>query len=86
MAIIVPIYEEELKGVYYNTAAVIDADGSYLGKYRKHHIPPLCAGVLGKVLFQTRQPGYPVFKTQFADIGVYIATTGIFRKARERWV
>src|SRR5215468_7092774 len=39
MALIVPIYEEEIKGVYYNTAAVIDADGTYLGKYRKHHIP-----------------------------------------------
>ncbi len=39
MVIIVPIYEEESTGVYYNTAAVIDADGSYLGKYRKNHIP-----------------------------------------------
>ena len=39
MVIIVPIYEEAMTGVYYNTAAVIDADGSYLGKYRKHHIP-----------------------------------------------
>ena len=39
MAIVVPIYEEEITGVYYNTAAVIDTDGKYLGKYRKHHIP-----------------------------------------------
>src|SRR6185295_3408918 len=39
MVIIVPIYEEELTGIYYNTAAVIDADGKYLGKYRKNHIP-----------------------------------------------
>src|SRR5499427_5148187 len=39
MVIIVPIYEEEITGVYYNTAAVIDADGRYLGKYRKTHIP-----------------------------------------------
>src|SRR3979409_2759834 len=37
MVIIVPIYEEEIAGVYYNTAAVIDADGKYLGKYRKNH-------------------------------------------------
>src|SRR5690349_21588241 len=37
MAIIVPIYEKEMSGVYYNTAAVIDADGKYLGKYRKNH-------------------------------------------------
>ena len=39
MAIIVPLYEVESTGVYYNTAAVIDADGTYLGKYRKNHIP-----------------------------------------------
>src|SRR5215471_2135168 len=39
MALIVPVYEVEMTGVYYNTAAVIDADGRYLGKYRKHHIP-----------------------------------------------
>jgi len=39
IVLVVPIYEEDLKGVYYNTAAVIDGDGRYLGKYRKHHIP-----------------------------------------------
>src|ERR671931_659437 len=39
MVIVVPIYEEEITGLYYNTAAVIDADGKYLGKYRKNHIP-----------------------------------------------
>src|SRR3990172_6794435 len=39
MVIIVPLYEEDATGVYYNTAAVIDADGTYLGKYRKNHIP-----------------------------------------------
>ncbi len=39
MVIVLPIYEVELAGVYFNTAAVIDADGKYLGKYRKHHIP-----------------------------------------------
>lgn len=39
MVIVVPIYEQAMTGVYYNTAAVIDADGSYLGKYRKTHIP-----------------------------------------------
>lgn len=39
MAIVVPVYEEHMPGVYFNTAAVIDADGRYLGKYRKHHIP-----------------------------------------------
>src|SRR5215472_11486695 len=39
MVIVVPVYEEHMPGVYFNTAAVIDADGRYLGKYRKHHIP-----------------------------------------------
>src|SRR5258705_9672155 len=39
MVMIVPVYEREIAGVYYNTAAVIDADGTYLGKYRKNHIP-----------------------------------------------
>ncbi|OPX38490.1 MAG: hypothetical protein B1H12_02280 [Desulfobacteraceae bacterium 4484_190.2] len=40
MVIIVPVYEEEITGVYYNTAAIFDAEGTYLGKYRKNHIPP----------------------------------------------
>src|SRR5512134_2889414 len=44
MVIVVPIYEENMTGVYYNTAAVIDADGRYLGKYRKAHIPQV-AGI-----------------------------------------
>src|SRR5437879_5229991 len=39
MVIVVPVYEEQMPGLYFNTAAVIDADGRYLGKYRKHHIP-----------------------------------------------
>ena len=72
MAIVVPIYEEEIKGVYYNTAAVIDADGEYLGKYRKHHIPHCAPGFWEKFYFKPGNLGYPIFKTQFADIGVYI--------------
>ena len=52
MAIVVPIYEEEIKGVYYNTAAVIDADGKYLGKYRKHHIPHCDPGFWEKFYFK----------------------------------
>ena len=72
MALVVPIYEEELKGVYYNTAAVIDADGQYLGKYRKHHIPHCGPGFWEKFYFKPGNLGYPVFKTRFADIGVYI--------------
>ncbi len=48
MVIVVPIYEEAMPGVYYNTAAVIDADGSYLGKYRKTHIPQVDPGFYEK--------------------------------------
>ena len=72
IALIVPIYEEEMTGIYYNTAAVIDADGQYLGKYRKHHIPHTAPGFWEKFYFRPGNLGYPVFKTQFADIGVYI--------------
>ncbi|MGB2867819.1 MAG: nitrilase-related carbon-nitrogen hydrolase [Bacteroidota bacterium] len=72
MAMVVPIYEEEMTGVYYNTAAVIDADGTYLGKYRKHHIPQVDPGFWEKFYFKPGNTGYPVFKTRYADIGVYI--------------
>src|ERR1700752_1408340 len=71
MAIIVPIYEREMAGVYYNTAAVIDADGSYLGKYRKNHIPHT-SGFWEKFFFKPGNLGYPVFQTKYAKIGLYI--------------
>jgi N-carbamoylputrescine amidase len=71
MVIIVPIYEREQAGVYYNTAAVIDADGSYLGKYRKNHIPHT-SGFWEKFFFKPGNLGYPVFETRYANIGVYI--------------
>lgn len=72
MVIIVPIYEEEITGVYYNTAAVIDADGKYLGKYRKNHIPHTKPGFWEKYYFKPGNLGYPTFETAFARIGVYI--------------
>jgi len=72
MAIVVPLYDEDETGVYYNTAAVIDADGTYLGKYRKSHIPHTAPGFWEKFYFKPGNLGYPVFKTQYADIGVYI--------------
>jgi beta-ureidopropionase len=72
MAIVVPLYEEETTGVYYNTAAVIDADGTYLGKYRKNHIPHCAPGFWEKFYFRPGNLGYPVFKTKYATIGVYI--------------
>ena len=71
MVIVVPVYEREIAGVYYNTAAVIDADGKYLGKYRKHHIPQT-AGFWEKYYFKPGNLGFPVFDTAYAKIGVYI--------------
>jgi beta-ureidopropionase len=72
MVLIVPIYEEEITGVYYNSAAVIDADGKYLGKYRKTHIPHVNPGFWEKFYFRPGNLGYPCFDTAFARIGVYI--------------
>ncbi|MDP1661440.1 MAG: nitrilase-related carbon-nitrogen hydrolase [Phycisphaerales bacterium] len=72
MVIVVPIYEREMSGVLYNTAAVIDADGSYLGKYRKQHIPHVNPGFFEKFFFKPGNGGYPVFQTRYAKVGVYI--------------
>jgi beta-ureidopropionase len=71
MVIVAPIYEEAMTGVYYNTAAVIDADGSYLGKYRKTHIPQV-AGFWEKFFFKPGASEYPVFQTRYCKLGVYI--------------
>src|ERR1039457_3263072 len=71
MVIVVPIYEEEITGVYYNTAAVIDADGKYLGKYRKSHIPQV-AGFWEKFFFKPGNLGYLTFQTAYCRLGVYI--------------
>ena len=72
MVIVVPIYEEHMPGVYYNTAAVIDADGSFLGKYRKTHIPQVDPGFYEKFFFKPGDLGYPVFETAYLKLGVYI--------------
>ncbi len=71
MVVVVPIYEEDMTGVYYNTAAVIDADGKYLGKYRKTHIPQV-AGFYEKFFFKPGNSGWPVFNTAYCKLGVYI--------------
>ena len=71
MAMVVPVYEEAQTGVYYNTAAVIDADGRYLGKFRKIHIPHV-VGFCEKYYFKPGDIGYPVFETAFCKVGVYI--------------
>ncbi len=72
MVIIVPIYEKAMAGVFYNTAAVIGTDGSYLGRYRKQHIPHCAPGFWEKFYFKPGNDGYPVFDTPWCKIGVYI--------------
>ena len=72
MVLVVPIYEEEISGVYYNTASVIDADGTYLGKFRKIHIPQVNPGFWEKFYFRPGNLGYPVFDTAIGKVGVYI--------------
>jgi len=71
MVMVVPVYEIERAGFYYNTAAVIDADGSFLGKYRKHHIPQV-HGFWEKYYFKPGNLGWPVFDTAVGRIGVNI--------------
>ena len=71
MVIVAPIYEETMPGVYYNTAAVVDADGSYLGSFRKVHIPQI-VGYNEKLFFKPGDLGYPVFETAYCKLGVYI--------------
>jgi len=72
MAMVVPIFEEAMTGVFYNAAVVIDADGSYLGKYRKVHIPHCMPGFWEKFYFKPGNLGFPTFKTRYATIGVYL--------------
>jgi len=69
--IIASLFEKRTQGIYHNTTAVIDADGTYLGKYRKMHIPDDPA-YYEKFYFTPGDLGYKVFKTKYADIGVLI--------------
>jgi N-carbamoylputrescine amidase len=71
MVLVLPMYEEEQPGILYNTAAVVDADGTYLGKYRKHHIPQV-KGFWEKFYFRPGNLGFPVFDTAVGKVGVYI--------------
>jgi N-carbamoylputrescine amidase len=71
VVIIVPLFEKRGAGLYHNTVAVIDADGSYLGKYRKMHIPQ-DPGFEEKFYFTPGDLGYPVWNTRFGRIGVLI--------------
>jgi N-carbamoylputrescine amidase len=72
LVMVVPIYEEDMSGVYYNTASVIDADGTWLGKFRKIHIPQVNPGFWEKFYFRPGNLGYPVFDTRVGKVAVYI--------------
>lgn len=71
MVMVVPVFEREQDGFLYNTAVVIDADGTLLGKYRKHHIPQV-KGFWEKFYFKPGNLGWPVFDTAVGKVGVYI--------------
>ncbi|MBU4310598.1 acyltransferase [bacterium] len=72
MVIVVPIYERAMAGVYYNSAAVIDADGKLLGTTRKMHIPHVHPGFYEKYYFKPGNTDYPVFRTAYARVAPYI--------------
>lgn len=71
VVIIASLFEKRTNGIYHNTTAVLDADGTYLGKYRKMHIPD-DPSYFEKFYFTPGDLGYKVFKTKFATIGVLI--------------
>jgi N-carbamoylputrescine amidase len=71
VVIIASLFEKRAQGLYHNTTAVIDADGSYLGKYRKMHIPD-DPGYYEKFYFTPGDLGYKVFKTKYATVGILI--------------
>jgi beta-ureidopropionase len=72
LVLVVPFFEKEFEGVFYNTAVVIDADGTVLGKYRKTHIPQVGPIFWEKYFFKPGNLGYPVFDTRVGRIGVFI--------------
>lgn len=72
MVLVVPFFEKEFEGVFYNTAAVIDADGTVLGKYRKTHIPQVGPIFWEKYFFKPGNLGYPVFDTRVGKVGIFI--------------
>ncbi|HEY5823836.1 MAG TPA: carbon-nitrogen hydrolase [Cyclobacteriaceae bacterium] len=71
VVIIASLFEKRTQGIYHNTTAVLDADGTYLGKYRKMHIPDDPA-YYEKFYFTPGDLGYKIFKTKFANIGILI--------------
>ena len=79
VVIIASLFEKRAEGLYHNTTAVLDADGAYLGKYRKMHIPD-DPSYYEKFYFTPGDLGYKVFKTKFATIGVLICWDQCIRK------
>jgi N-carbamoylputrescine amidase len=80
IVIIASLFEKRASGLYHNTSVVIDADGSFLGKYRKNHIPD-DPGYYEKYYFTPGDLGYPVFRTRYADIGILICWDQWFPEA-----
>lgn len=80
VVIIAPVFERKAAGIYHNTVAVLDTDGSYLGKYRKMHIPD-DPGFHEKYYFTPGDLGYKVFKTKYGNIGVLICYDQWFPEA-----
>ena len=71
VVILASLFEKRAQGLYHNTTVVIDANGAYLGKYRKHHIPD-DPGFYEKFYFTPGEEDYPVFATRYARVGVLI--------------
>jgi len=80
IVLITSLFEMRALGLYHNTTVVLDADGGYLGKYRKMHIPD-DPGYYEKFYFTPGDLGYPVFKTKYADVGVLICWDQWFPEA-----
>jgi N-carbamoylputrescine amidase len=72
LVVIVPFFEKEFDGVFYNTAVVIESDGSVVGKYRKTHIPQVGPIFWEKYFFKPGNLGYPVFDTSVGKVGIFI--------------
>lgn len=72
MIFVLPIYESTFTGVYYNTCAFVDHDGTFLGKFRKIHIPHCGPGFWEKFYFKPGNLGYPVFETAAGKLAAYI--------------
>ncbi|MBI4413649.1 MAG: acyltransferase [candidate division NC10 bacterium] len=77
VVLVVPVFERAMDGLYYNAAAVIDADGTLLGRYRKTHIPEL-PNYQEKFYFTPGDLGFPVFPTRYARVGVQICWDNFF--------